>query len=229
MRLFHIYLIFLSAVTLSTLQAQKILDQGTLHFEVTDIKMDAVNSLGQAGEFLKSTTMTIYIDHPKWVTVIKMKGDESTAQRILQYPEGDSMVIYMDFMGSKKKIMTSNDDSQYSASNGSPEIKYFHDQRKTISGHDAYKVVITTDTDGEKSEMEVFVAEQFNVRNNIIPQQPLARDLKGLPLQFKIKQGATEITYTATSFTEKVDLSVFEFNESDYEKVPAASYLGGKW
>ncbi len=160
---------------------------------------------------------------PKLVTV-SVKGTKSRTQmqmngmstvEIKDYDEKTSVTL-LDIMGQKMAIKkTSADIEKEMKSDATPSVQLTN-ETKVIAGYMCKKAIITINDDGKKSVFEAFFTEELG-GNNVNFDNPIFKDIKGVMLEFSLRENEMNMLFTATS-VDKKSISSKEFEiPSDYK------------
>ena len=206
-------LIFCLAAT--TGWSQKMFSEGSVQFEITDLSSDNPQVAGQL-EMMKGSTMTTYVKGDQQLTSMNMMNG-MIQQKMIMDKENNSMLMLMDMMGRKIKVVMPTDKDQTDETD--VNIEYFEDDRKEIAGYDTYRAVMTTNTDGQQVRLETYITDAFQFDGEMIRNAPGSEQLRGMPLEFTVSQPEIKMTFTAQEVSTSVDDSIFEIDASGYEEM----------
>lgn len=160
---------------------------------------------------------------PKLVTV-SVKGTKSRTEmqmngmstvEIKDYSEKSSVTL-LDIMGQKLAIKKTSADIEKEMKSDATTSVELTSETKVIAGYMCKKAVITINDDGKKSVFEAYFTEELG-GNNINFDNPVFKDIKGVMLEFSLRENEMNMLFTATS-VDKKGISSKEFEiPSDYK------------
>lgn len=192
---------FFPAIT----QAQDVLTEGAVSFQVSDVKSDNPN----VKQVLKGSINDVHFKGAVSRNDIQMMNGAIRIHR-LRDQASQSFDVYMDMMGKQIKVSVpdSVQKSKRKQAEENTNITYDETTTKVIQGYTCYKATIEAmAANGTVQEMEVYITEAIKAPASTISGMP--ENLKGFPLEYKVKAGETEITYTLKSLNKTVATDAF--------------------
>src|SRR6056297_567545 len=215
MKKLNVFGILIFCLMTTTIWGQKAFSEGSVKFEITEVTSDNPQLAGQL-EMMKGSTMTIFVKEDQQLTSMNMMNG-MMQQKMIMDKENNSMLMLMDMMGRKIKVDMPMDDADMD--DVDVNIEYFEDDRKEIAGYDTYKAVMITKAEGQEVELETYITDEFKFDGKMIQNAPGSKQLRGMPLEYTIKQPQLSMTFTAQEILTSVDDSVFDIDTEGYEEM----------
>ena len=222
MKIFKALLIVLiSFLFLESSMAQKVMKQGYIKMELTDVKTDNAEMSQMIGA-MKGSTQEMYFDQGKQKIDINMMGGMMHMQ-IYQDLKAKTFESYMTMMGQNIKMVMSQEDiekqNQESAKlMENAKVAYDKNDKKDILGYPCYKATLSIPVQGQTMQMSFYITEKITVPQ-IYVQNLNNLKLPGAPLAMTIDAGMMAMTYEAKEISEKLDASFFKKPEGEWKEM----------
>lgn len=209
--------------------AQKVIDQGTVTMEITDVASDDPQmEMGLAG--LKGGQTVLSFKEGIYATGSAMMGGMIKVTTLINQKE-DKMDLLMDAMGQKIWVETGLDESQSAQDKEiakMTKVSYDKSDTKKIMGYDCYKVTIENP---EMEDMNIFgyATDQIKTNANLI-QGMQSVTIDGYLMEYTVATPQFSMTTTAVDIKDTVDESKFELNTKGYKKMTMEEFqnqMGG--
>lgn len=201
--------------------AAQSMSQGTIKFAVTDVKSNTPEMQQMVGS-MKQMNQIIEFDGQKQHMTVDMMGG---LMKINTYwtVESNTTETYMDMMGQKIKTVMTNEDLEKVQQESetmitSDDIVYDKSVKKEILGKQCYKATFSTEANGQKFSMEMYITEDIKVPNSFV-QNLNQVQLAGTPLMWIMDAGMMKMTFEATDISNSVSSDFFKKPEGDYQEM----------
>jgi hypothetical protein len=194
----NLFILFLALLSYGTATAQETLSEGSLVFEISNIKSDNPN-LQQA---MKGSTNQVHFKGTSMKNDIQMMNGAVRMQYLSNSSTRESYV-YIDLMGKQTKVSMPDSVQKVKEKElvGNTNITYDEASTKTIQGYKCHKAIAEILLpNGSVKAYHLYLTEAITVPASAISGLP--SNLKGFPLEFTIVAGETEMAYTLKSFSK---------------------------
>ncbi len=211
------------------LNAQKVLEQGTVKMEIT-----AVNSedpqMAMGLEMMKGSQTALYFKADKHATYMNMMGG-MVEMKIFVETALNQMNMLFDMMGQKMWIESKLDESQTAQQKEiatKSKIEYNKSDTKEILGYKCYKMTVSN-PEMEGMSVTGYVTEQIKTKANLI-QGFQSLEFSGYPMEFTVGNPQFSMTMTAVDVKDSVDESKLKYDTKGYKKMTMEEFqknMGG--
>jgi hypothetical protein len=207
--------------TSTLVTAQDIMTEGSLSFELTDVKSDNPN----VKQAMKGATSQVSFKGTINKNEIQMMNGAVRIQKLTDETTQESSV-YMDLMGKQIKVSVPDSVQKRKAKELSDNTNVTYDEAttKVIKGYKCYKATVETlNPDGSVKEYQLYITDAVKVSAAAISGLP--KSLKGFPLEYTIKAGETELAYTLKTLDKMLAADALKMPDSytkmDYKEFEA--------
>ena len=207
-------LLLVAPIALITINAQKTLDKGTIKMEITKVGSEDAQT-AQMLEMMKGTTFTIIFKGNESITKTSMMGGMVNTDIKMDQKSG-KMDMYMNMMGQKMWIETSQDEASKSQGQVKAAVEAVKSDTKEILGYNTYRVNIKS-ADTPNMKISAYVTEDVKAPANGI--QGLQNvDLPGFPLMVIMESPQMSMTLETKKLSGEMDESALTVDTSGYKK-----------
>ncbi len=194
------------------------MNQGTLKFEVTNIKTDSPE-MQQMIASMQGSSQIIEFEGQRQKMTMDMMGGLMKMTSIWNSASGGTET-YMDMMGQKIKTVITAEDMKKIREESAAVMKehpivYDKNVKKTILGKECYKATYEAETDGQKFSMILFITDDIKVPTSFV-QNLNQMEISGTPLEWIMDAGMMQMTFSATEISDKVS--------ADFHNNPVGEY-----
>jgi len=219
-------LLFSVLFTVVGLNAQTVLDQGSLTLEITEVSSDD-EQMEAMLQMMKGSQTEINFKDGKNMSSMNMMGGMVQVKSLYDKTSG-GVDMLMDMMGQKMHVQSTTDEMQKATADQADafegfEVKYDEADTKEILGHKCVKTEII-DPATKKATMEMYVAKNIKADSKIL-QGMQYFDIDGFPLEMIIKQPQMTMTLTTVKLDDKVDDAVFALKTDGYTKMTFQEFM----
>jgi hypothetical protein len=197
----NLFILFLALLSYGTATAQETLSEGSLIFEISNIKSDNPN-LQQA---MKGSTNDVHFKGTVLKNDIKMMNGAVRMQYLSDETTRESYV-YMDMMGKQTKVALPDSVQKVKSKEleENTNITYTEGDTKTIQGYKCHKAIVEIlAANGSVKAYHLYVTNAISISASAISGLP--KSLKGFPLEYTLIAGETEMAYTLKSLSKTVN------------------------
>jgi hypothetical protein len=189
---------------LSSVDAQKSLNEGHIQYEVTNIESESMEA-----QMMKGTLIDIFFNQANTKMNIQMMGGMITMDVITETAT-ESTTLLMNMMGRKVQVdQTEKKKEEAKVEKPEFDITYDKSDIKEIAGEKCIKATLVDKKTNDSIIM--YVAKKLN------PMVKMAQDmfpgLEGLPLEIILASEGIGVTITAQTFEKKVEKTAFDIPE----------------
>lgn len=211
----------LFVVSFPTIEAQKMLEEAHIEYEVTDIKSESMEA-----QMMKGTLINVYFNQKNTKMNVQMMGGMVTMD-ILTETATESTTMLMNMMGRKVQVEQPKEEEKAENEEGKPnfDITYDKSDTKDIAGYECTKATLTDKETNESFIM--YVAKKFKAKTEMV--EKMFPGLEGIPMEISIDAQGMGATITALNVKKSVDASAFDVPEG-YEKMTPEQFqkeMGG--
>ena len=206
-------ILFLCGTFMST-QAQKMLKEGKMVFEITEARADDAQMNTQV-QMAKGSMTTIYFTEKQQRMDMNMMGGMINMKTI-NNPDKSSTML-MDMMGQKIKVNVSKEELEKATPEMEYDVTVDESDTKDILGYKCVKHVIKM-KGGADMEMIAYVSKDIKTSKSVIDQ---AKGLKldGTPLEYTISNMGMHITTIAKEISADLEKDVFSPSTEGYKEM----------
>lgn len=200
------------------LNAQKVLEQGTVKMEITEVKSEDPQ-MAMGLEMMKGSQTELHFKAEKHATYMNMMGG-MMEMKVFVESSKNQMNMLFDMMGKKAWIESKLDESQSVRDKeiaSKSNIEYDKNNTKEILGYKCYKMTVTN-PEMEGTTLTGYVTEQVKTKANMI-QGFQSLEFAGYPMEFTVSNPVLSMTMTAVEIKDTVDESKFNFETKGYTKM----------
>ncbi len=188
---------------------------GHAEWQLIDFKLEeGFPGAEMGGDMLENSTISMFFNDYKELMIMDMMGGFSIT-KVLFDRKNEQVTSYLHSMGEKLMLKVEAPDDPEG------EIKIVKDEsnRKEILGFDSYKVEMTMNVEGmAPQKVEAYITEKIKPRSSFI--QPAHNNpFDGVPLKLTVEDQNMRMIFEAMEFHEDFDESVFDIDESEYQKI----------
>ncbi|MFZ1703195.1 MAG: hypothetical protein WAT79_02550 [Saprospiraceae bacterium] len=198
---------------------QKVLTEGTVKMEISDVKSDDPQIAMQM-EMMKGSTMDLFFKGDEHITHMNMMGGLMVMKtQVMQ--AANKMNLFMDMMGQKMWIESALDEVQTPEQKEIAEkvnIVYDKKDTKVIEGYNCYKMTLSSPDDAEGMNVQAYVTEEIKANARIIRGFESV-EYVGFPLEFTVGNGMFTMTMTTKAISDKVDSEKMKIETEGYKKM----------
>jgi hypothetical protein len=224
---------FLSFILLFTinnsLQAQQVIDKGTIKMEITGVSSEDPQ-MAMGLEMMKGSQTELIFTEGQYVTNMDMMGGMMKIKVHIEKSK-NMMNMLMDMMGNKSWIESKIDETQTAQQKAIAEqskIEYDKTDTKEILGYKCYKMKVSN-PEMEGMSVTGYVTEDIKTKANLI-QGFQSLEFAGYTMEFTVSNPKFSMTMTAVDIKDTVDESKFSFDTKGYKKMTMAEFqksMGG--
>lgn len=209
--------LLLAFLTIPFVNAQTVITEGSIKFELSDVKTD--NEQMKMGlDMMKGMTMEMIFNKTYSLTKMNMMSGMMVTQTLVNLDSKD-MTMLFDMMGQKIKVVGNTDKIKEDAGKAAApkiDVTEFKSENKEIMGYSCYKVEMKV---GGENEMQMFAYITPEIKASSKHMQGFEDvNLKGFPLEFTMEMaGMMTMTYTAIEVNKSVDDASFKLKDEGYE------------
>jgi len=209
-----------------TLSAQKVLEQGYLKMEITEVGSED-EQVAAMLEMMKGSQTEIYFKDGKNMSSMNMMGGMMQTKSLSDSKTGEVNMLF-DMMGQKMHI-ESNKDDMTKASEDQAEmfegfkVEYVESDTKEILGHKCVKTKIV-DPKTNEAAFELYVARGIKADSKML-QGLQFFDIDGFPMELNMKQAQFSMTMTTIEMKEEVPADVFKLDTAGYQKMTFEEFV----
>lgn len=190
---------------ISTVTAQKVLNEGTVTYDIT---IQTGSKEPQMADLLDGATTTVYVKGNQTRTdMVSALGNEST----IYDGKSGKAVILKEYSG--QKLMITLTKENWAEKNKKYNDLQFTllDEQKTIAGYKCNKATSTLDG----VPIVVYYCPEITVANK--EYNTTFKNLPGLAMQYEIESGKLKFTYTASKINfDPIAAARFDFPKTGY-------------
>ncbi|MEN0003415.1 MAG: hypothetical protein AAF798_04705 [Bacteroidota bacterium] len=195
-----------------SLMGQASFTKGVLTYKVTEVdaedyRLNMLNGLEVDIHFTPQRQLT---------TMSALFG--MVSQKVLIQKMEQTVDLFSSMMGRNYHVQFTPEDQQKKEDVKS-SIQYFPKETKQIAGYTTYKAIVTNTKGDKVRTYELYITEDLVLDVEVMRDVDGLEDLKGLPLQYTINNPKLKLTFSATAVQQKIDLSVFDFDQTGYETI----------
>jgi hypothetical protein len=211
------------------LNAQKVLEQGTVKMEITEVKSEDPQ-MAMSLEMMKGSQTELHFKAEKHATYMNMMGGMMEMKVFVENVE-KKMNMLFDVMGQKMWIESTLEESQTAQQKeiaSKSKIDYDKNDTKEILGYKCYKMTVTN-PEMEGTTLTGYVTEQVKTKANMI-QGFQSLEFAGYPMEFTVGNPQFSMTMTAVDVKDTVDETKLKYDTKGYKKMTMEEFqksMGG--
>lgn len=218
------FLLLAAPIALITINAQKMLDKGTIKMEITKVGSEDAQQ-AQMLEMLKGTSFEVIFKGDESITKTSMMGGMIKTDVQMNKKSG-KFDMYMDMMGQKMWIETDMAEAQ--KGQVKPTLEVVKSDTKELLGYKTYRVnIINSETPNMK--IAAYITEEIKAPVNGI-QGLQAVELPGFPLMVIMESPDMSMTMETKNLSGEMDESALTVNTAGYKKMTMEEFqksMGG--
>ncbi|HMR86589.1 MAG TPA: hypothetical protein PKD51_00465 [Saprospiraceae bacterium] len=211
------------------LNAQKVLEQGTVKMEITEVKSEDPQ-MAMGLEMMKGSQTELHFKAEQHATYMNMMGGMMEMKVFVENVE-KKMNMLFDVMGQKMWIESTLEESQTPQQKeiaSKSKIDYDKNDTKEILGYKCYKMTVTN-PEMEGTTLTGYVTEQVKTKANMI-QGFQSLEFAGYPMEFTVGNPQFSMTMTAVDVKDTVDETKLKYDTKGYKKMTMEEFqksMGG--
>lgn len=227
--IFSLFLAVLFITSNYTLNAQKVLDQGTVKMEITGVSAEDPQMAMQL-EMMKGSQTELYFKADKHATYMNMMGGMIEMKVFVENAQNQMNMLF-DMMGQKMWIESKLDEAQNAQQKeiaSKSKIEYNKTDTKEILGYKCYKMTVTN-PEMEGMSVTGYITDQVKTKANLI-QGFQSLQFDGYPMEFTMGNAQFSMTMTAVDIKDSVDDTKLKFDSKGYKKMTMEEFqknMGG--
>lgn len=218
--------LLMSFCLVASISAQKVLDQGFLKLEITEVSSDDEQTAAMLQMMKGSQTEIYFKDHLNMSSMNMMGG--MVQVKVLADKKVDKVDMLMDMMGQKMHIESSKAEMEKATEDQADmyegfKVEYDDKDVKDILGHQCIKAKVI-DPKTNKSTVEMYVARGIKADAKLI-QGLQYFEVDGFPLEVIMIQPQMTMTMTTVELKEEVSDDSFKINSDGYQKLTFQEFM----
>lgn len=211
------------------LNAQTVLDKGTVKMEITAVSAEDPQ-MAMGLEMMKGSQTELYFKADQHATYMNMMGGMMEMKVFVESAQNQMNMLF-DMMGQKMWIESKLDESQTPQQkeiSSKSKIEYNKDDTKEILGYKCYKMTVTN-PEMEGTTLTGYVTEQIKTKANLV-QGFQTLQFNGYPMEFTVGNPQFSMTMTAIEVKDTIDESKLKFDTKGYKKMTMEEFqknMGG--
>ncbi len=206
--------------------AQKVLTEGYLKMEITDVASDD-EQVAAMLQMMKGSQTEIHFKDGKNLSSMNMMGG-MVQMKTLYDNKTEKMNMLMDMMGQKMNIESTKKEMEALNEEQAEqfedfEVQYDDNDTKEILGYKCVKATIV-DTKSKDAAFSMYVSKDVKADSKML-QGMQYFEIDGFPLELVVKQPQMTMTMTAVALEDKIDESVFQLDASGYTKMTFEEFM----